>query len=135
MIKNFPISVQWININLMAHLKRQQTFGYGGHISSHAPIRTCNVENVWIFLTQDTSNSCVSLIIRPLIQIWSISVNGDMISNKKNKILKVRSDTRRYQKLSPYWQRNFTSCYLIRVHGKMFLFTWLVMHVFIWYMI
>ena len=32
--------------------KREQICGCGGHISSHAPIRTCSAENVGIFSPQ-----------------------------------------------------------------------------------
>ena len=52
MIKHIPMAIQWININIMAHLKRKQIFGCGGHISSHAPIRTCSAEIVRILPIQ-----------------------------------------------------------------------------------
>ena len=46
------MAVQWMNINLMAHLEREHICSSGGHASSHAPIRTCSAENVRILPTQ-----------------------------------------------------------------------------------
>ena len=45
------MAVQWMTINLMAHLKRECICSSGGHASSHAPIRTCSAEIVRIFPT------------------------------------------------------------------------------------
>ena len=72
MIKNLSMAVQWMNINLMAHLKREQRFGYGGHISSHSPIRTFNAKSVGI------------LFPKGHIQLMCLSPNHASNTNKLN---------------------------------------------------
>ena len=40
------VTIIWHLINPMAYLIKEQFFGYGGHTTSHAPIRTCKANSV-----------------------------------------------------------------------------------------